>query len=216
MKKLLYLLPLLLGIFACGTQPQSTRDVTDIVNGTLTAIAQNNPQMVAPQITFTPVPTQVQPIATQAASSAQPTAAQVVPTPLDPPAPTGNMTYFWPLVLPEGFVLSRENSRADAGGFVLTFIDSNQGIVLRLLGGSEADQYKYCVSLENYPGEPVTVRGVEGCFPAATGGGFTVEWKENGTHYIVGGMGVSREFALATAGQLESLALSAFLARLVP
>ena len=66
MKKLLYLLPLLLGILACGTQPKSAQNVTDIVNATLTAIAQNNPQLVSPQATSTP-PTlvQVQPTATQ-------------------------------------------------------------------------------------------------------------------------------------------------------
>jgi hypothetical protein len=62
----------------------------------------------------------------------------------------------------------------------------------------------------------VTVRGLEGCFPAATGGGFAVEWKENGMHYIVGGMGVSKELALAIAGQLESINLFDFLARLAP
>ncbi len=51
MKKLLYLLPLLFGIYACGVQPQSPQNVTNIVNATLTAVAQNNPQVVAPQTT---------------------------------------------------------------------------------------------------------------------------------------------------------------------
>lgn len=37
-----------------------------MVNSTLTAIAQNNPQVIAPQPTFTPIPTQVPPTATQA------------------------------------------------------------------------------------------------------------------------------------------------------
>ncbi len=206
MKKLLYLLPFLLGVIACGALPPATQDVADIVNATLTAIAQNNPQVIAPQTTFTPIAVQ-----------AQPTAIQSEPVPSDSPTSTGNITYFWPLVLPEGFVLSLENSHADAGGFALTFIDSSsQGIVLRLLGGTEADQYKYCVSLENYPSEPVTVRGLEGCFPAATGGGFAVEWKENGIHYTVGGMGVAKELALATAEQLESIDLPTFRARLTP
>ena len=70
MKKLLYLLPLLLSILACGTQPQATPNVTNIVNATLTAIAQNNPQLVSPQTTSTP-PTlvQVQPTATQQVTS---------------------------------------------------------------------------------------------------------------------------------------------------
>jgi hypothetical protein len=65
MKKLLYLIPLLLSIFACGAQPQTTQNVTNIVNATLTAIAQNNPQVVLPQATFTPISVQVQPTAIQ-------------------------------------------------------------------------------------------------------------------------------------------------------
>jgi len=205
MKKLLYLLPILLGISACGTQLQSTQNTADIANATLTAFAQDNPQVIAPQTTLTPISVQ-----------ASPTAIQSEPVPSDSPAPTGNITYFWPLVLPEEFVLSRENSHADADGFALEIIDSNQGIVLRLLGGTEADQYPYCVSSENNPSESVTVRGLEGCFPAATGGGFSVEWKENGTHYMVGGMSVSKKLALDFAEHLESIDLSTFLGRLVP
>lgn len=205
MKKSLYLLPLLLGISACGTQLQSTQNTADIINATLTAIAQNNPQVIALQATITPISVQ-----------ASPTAIQFEPVPSEPPASTGNITYFWPAVLPDGLVLSPENSHADADGFALEFMDSSQGIVLRLLGGTEADQYQYCISYANNPSESVTVRGLEGCFPAATGGGFSVEWKENGTHYTVGGMGVSKELALTTAEQLESINLSTFLARLVP
>jgi hypothetical protein len=98
----------------------------------------------------------------------------------------------------------------DANGFVLDFMDSNQGIDLVLRGGAEADQHKYCASYENNLSTPVTVRGLAGCFPAATGGGFAVEWRENGMHYIVGGSGISEEIALATAEQLESLDLSTF------
>lgn len=204
-KKSLYLLPLLLGIFACVAQSSPTQNVSDIVNATLTTIAQNNPQVIAPQTALTPSSDQVQPTAPQPESSLSAS-----------PASTGNITYFWPSVLPEGFILSPENSHANANGFALEFVDSNQGIVLRLLGGTEADQYQYCVNNENNPSEPATVRALGGCFPAATGGGFSVEWKENGTHYIVGGMSVSKELALATAEQLESIDLSTFLARLVP
>src|SRR5512138_772304 len=65
MKKTIYLLPLLLFITACGSQSVSTQNVSDIVSATLTAIAQNNPQVVSPQATFTPIPVQVQPTATQ-------------------------------------------------------------------------------------------------------------------------------------------------------
>jgi hypothetical protein len=54
MRKLLYLLPLFLCIVACGAQPQPTQNVADIVNATLTAFAQTNPQIVIPQITTPP------------------------------------------------------------------------------------------------------------------------------------------------------------------
>ena len=74
MKKILFLLPILLVILACGAQSLPTQDVSSIVNATLTAIAQNNPQVVAPQATFTPISIQTQPVIVQA----QPTAIQQV------------------------------------------------------------------------------------------------------------------------------------------
>jgi hypothetical protein len=49
MRKILFLLPILLSIHACGTQPLPTQDVNKIVNATLTAIAQNNSQVVVSQ-----------------------------------------------------------------------------------------------------------------------------------------------------------------------
>lgn len=60
MKKLLYLLPLVLGIFACEAQPQSSQELTNIVNTTLTVLAQNNPQVGEPQTTFATLPAQAQ------------------------------------------------------------------------------------------------------------------------------------------------------------
>ena len=64
MKKILYLLPLLLIILACRPQPAPTQDVSNMVNATLTAIAQNNPQPLATQVT-----PPAQPIATTAAGN---------------------------------------------------------------------------------------------------------------------------------------------------
>ncbi len=49
MKKIICLLPLLLGILACGTQPQPTQNMSDVVSATLTAIAQNNQPVNMPQ-----------------------------------------------------------------------------------------------------------------------------------------------------------------------
>lgn len=94
MKRILYLLPLLLGIFACGAQPIPTQDVSNIVSATLTAIAQNNLQVVAPQPTFTPISIQAQSIATQVALPIQP-AASLSARDFIPPlgTVTGNLSY---------------------------------------------------------------------------------------------------------------------------
>ena len=53
MKKILCLFPLFLSILACGTQSLPSQDVSNIVNATLTAVAQNNLQVVIPQPIFT-------------------------------------------------------------------------------------------------------------------------------------------------------------------
>jgi len=194
MKKLLYLLPLLLGVFACGAQVPSTPSVADIVNATLTSLAQNNPQGITPQTANTPSSIEV-----------QPTVIQSQPLPSDSTAPTGNITYFWPRNLPEGFALSRETSFANSDGFALAFINPSSGAI-NLLGGTEVNQFQSC--------EPVTVRGLEGCFPPGTGGGSAVQWKENYTYYAVGVMSLPKELTLSIAEQLESIDLPTFLARL--
>jgi len=72
MKKILYLLPLLLIILACGALPAPTRDVSNLVNATLTAIAQNNPQPPTQ-----PVATLEPPTLPAATSSDQITSVQI-------------------------------------------------------------------------------------------------------------------------------------------
>jgi hypothetical protein len=79
MKKILYLLPLLFMLLACGAQPVPTQDVSNTVNATLTAIAQNNLQVVALQPTVTSISIQIQPIATQVVPPAQ--SPSVTPSP---------------------------------------------------------------------------------------------------------------------------------------
>ena len=49
MKKIFYLLPMFFTLLACGAQPSPTQDISNIVNATLTAVAQNSPQMETPQ-----------------------------------------------------------------------------------------------------------------------------------------------------------------------
>lgn len=167
----------------------------------------------APTETASAVPTQTAP-ATLSPSPEPP--SKPGPVLIGPPVKVGNITYFWPLSI-AGFELRREYSQADADGFILSFDDDQRlGIYLRILGGTYAERDEYCQGRPSNPATPVTVRGLEGCFPAATGAGFIVEWIENGTRYSVGGMGVSQELALATANNLEALDWAAFLARLAP
>lgn len=167
----------------------------------------------APTETASAVPTPTAP-ATLSPSPEPP--SKPGPVLIGPPVKVGNITYFWPLSI-AGFELRRESSQADADGFILSFDDDQGlGISLRILGGTYAERDEYCQGQPANPATPVTVRGLEGCFPAATGAGFIVEWIENGTRYSVGGMGVSQELALATANNLEALDWAAFLARLAP
>jgi hypothetical protein len=81
MKKIICLLPLFLSMLACGTQSLPTQDVSNMVNATLTAIAQNNLQVITPQPTFTPISIQVQPIiSAPVVVETQPVIGQAQPT----------------------------------------------------------------------------------------------------------------------------------------
>jgi hypothetical protein len=94
MKKILYLLPLLMILLACSAHPSPTQDVSSMVSATLTAIAQNDPQVVAPQSTLTPTSTQAQPIGNQAVptvlAGASPSAHDFIP-PMG--TVTGNLSF---------------------------------------------------------------------------------------------------------------------------
>ena len=97
MKKIIYLLPLLLVIVACGVQSQPTQNVSD-VNATLTAAAQNNLQGITPQTTVTTV------IITQSTPSA------VV-------APPSVQTVFSPTPCLENWFFSFNNEHLALGSF---------------------------------------------------------------------------------------------------
>ena len=179
MKKILYLLPVLLGILACGIQPLPTQDVGNIVNATLTAITQNNLQGVTPQPTFTPVSIQEEQAVIQNTSS--------------------ELHYYWPTTLPEGFVLNVSNSGASDNGFALEFINPSMGSI-NISGGD----YVHFIDCETDSTSQI-VRGFDSCFPPSTGGGFSVQWKEGNIPYTVGGLGLSRDLALQIAEKLESV-----------
>jgi len=190
MKKILYLLPLLLGILACGIQSEPTQDVGNIVNATLTAIARNNFQESAPQPNLTPVSIQEVPTAIKITSS--------------------DLHYYWPKTLPEGFALNVSNSGASDNGFALEFINPSMGS-LNISGGNYV-QLVHCSATDAIP---QIVKGFDGCFPQSTGGGFSIQWVEGGIPYSVGGLGLSRDSAHQIAEQLESLDMNTWQERLM-
>jgi hypothetical protein len=189
MKKVLSLLPLFLGILACGTQPLPTQDISNIVNATLTAIHNNDSQNTAPQPTFTPVIVQELPTEVQVTSL--------------------ELRYYWPTNIPEGFVVNSSNSNVTGNGFSLQFIYPSIGTI-DILGGEHANQYAYCPA----DSIPQVVKGFSGCFPQSTGGGFSVQWREENISYSVGGFGLSRDLALQIAEQLEALDINTWQERL--
>jgi hypothetical protein len=133
------------------------------------------------------------------------------------PGPSGNITYFWlygeMYYGTQWFFLIQDHSHANADGFFLEY-NASSTIVLHVLGGTDADQYKYCASYENNPSEPVTVRGHEGCFTVPISGSLYLEWIENGTHYMLGGTNVTKQNLLDTAESLLSEELYDLLAQL--
>ena len=81
MKKLQHLITLFVFgsiLASCSTQPLPTQDVGNIVNATLTAIAQSNSIVVIPQPSNTPMSTQPQPTVVQNTPSPIPPATQQV------------------------------------------------------------------------------------------------------------------------------------------
>lgn len=64
MKRIITLLPFLFVIFACQARPQPAQNISDMVNPTLIAMAQNNSQVVTPQPSITATIPQTVPIAT--------------------------------------------------------------------------------------------------------------------------------------------------------
>jgi hypothetical protein len=190
MKKILILLPLLICTLACsGISFFSPQDVGNMVNATLTAIAQTNSQGNDIQSTITEEQTQETPSINSNSSS--------------------GLHYYWPTILPEGFSLNALNSAASADGFALEFINPSIGTIA--IWGGDRFQFSYCPT----DSTPQTVRGFDGCFPPSTGGGFNVQWNEMGVPYSVGGLGLSRDLALQIAEQLESLNLITWQERLM-
>ena len=113
----------------------------------------------------------------------------------------GGLLYFWPVSVPAGMKLNGARSSFGAGGYTIEFGNAQTGSALVLRAGTEADRYPYCAGQTN----PYQIRSVEGCYSLGTGAGASLEWKENGVHYSVGGMGNSLEAVVQFANNLQVL-----------
>ena len=123
------------------------------------------------------------------------------PTALPQTSTASELLYFWPAALPSEMHFEAARSSAGDNGYVIKFTNPGMGASMDLRAGAEADRYPYCGGRTN----PYQIRGVQGCSSMGTGAGAALEWKENGVHYSVGGIGNSLEAVVQFAGNLEVL-----------
>jgi hypothetical protein len=97
--------------------------------------------------------------------------------------------------------LNGARSSSSDGGYMIEFDNTQAGSSMVLRAGTEADHYPYCAgNTTSYQ-----IRSVEGCSSMGTGAGASLEWRENGFHYSVGGMGNGLEAVIQFANNLEVL-----------
>ena len=153
--------------------------------------------------TFQPSPTStsspIDILATQVSMQPTPTPLVVLQPTASPSTATGGMLYFWPAFVPPEMKFNSVRSLSSEDGYVIEFSDPQTGTAMVLRTGTEADRYPYCAGQTS----PYQIRGVEGCSSMGTGAGAGLEWKENGVHYSLGGIGNSLETVIQFAGNLE-------------
>ena len=114
---------------------------------------------------------------------------------------SGGILYFWPVSLSPDLKLNGARSSSSDSGYIIEFDNAQTGSSLDLRAGTEADRYPYCAGGTI----PYQIRSVEGCYSHGTGAGTSLEWRENGIHYSVGGMGNGLEAVIQFANNLEVL-----------
>lgn len=205
---------------ACGTPTADTDTDTD------TAVAPipspTEPATVVPVATETSVIdlTQLPSPTTLPDPTALP-APTALPTPTLPPLPTDPATaptvdpaatplYLWPASVPEDLTIDPEQSAADETGFVLELSDASGELQATILGGT----YVTASPPDEPPfgAETTDVRGNEG-YAFSTGGGWSLNWREQGTHISIEGS-IPRQMAFTIAETLEPIDLDTWQARL--
>jgi hypothetical protein len=140
--------------------------------------------------------------------SAQPTQTPFIlvpptisqPTVLPPTVTVaGELLYFWPASPEVNVNVARSSS--GAGGYSIWFTNAQSGVSTLLRAGTEADRYPYCAGQTG----PYQIRSMEGCYSHGTGAGTSLEWREKGIHYSIGGMENSLETVVQFANNLKVL-----------
>jgi hypothetical protein len=203
---------------ACGTPAADTDTATD----TAPIPSPTEPATVVPVATETSVIdlTQLPSPTTLPDPTALP-APTALPTPTLPPLPTDPATeptadpaatplYLWPASVPESLTIDPEQSAADETGFVLELSDASGELQATILGGT----YVTASPPDDPPfgAETTDVRGNEG-YAFSTGGGWSLNWREQGTHISIEGS-VPRQMAFTIAETLEPVDLDTWQARL--
>ncbi len=144
----------------------------------LSACAQPPDPPAAEQATATAPPAPATPEATATVTPLPTPDASMTPIP-------PSQTYLWPAALPEPLAIVPGESYANPTGFVLTLTDATGGQHRARIGGGAHAQF----TGDPRPGaQPVTIRGQAG-YEFTTGGGWSLYWVEDGTHYsIIGGL----------------------------
>jgi hypothetical protein len=115
-------------------------------------------------------------------------------------SPSG-LLYFWPVALSPEMKLNEALSFSNESGYMIAFTNPQTGAATVLRAGAEADRYPYCAGQSS----PYQIRNVEGCSSLGTGAGASLEWKENGIHYALGGLGNALDTLIQFAGTLAVL-----------
>jgi len=114
---------------------------------------------------------------------------------------SGGLLYLWPVSFSPEMKFNGARSSSSDGGYMIEFDNAQTGSSIVLQAGTEADRYPYCAGGTI----PYQIRSVEGCYSHGTGAGTSLEWRENGIHYSVGGMGNSLESVVQFANNLQVL-----------
>lgn len=119
-----------------------------------------------------------------------------------------SLTFFWPDPLPQGLAVDKQRSYAAETGYSLELYGETQAV--QIMGGDTAVQ-AWSAAAET--GNAFNVRG-QPAYTFQTEGGVSVHWTENGSYYLVAGVGMDQAQVQAVVDSLKATDLAGFQARL--